>query len=208
MIEPIKKTSPFVIAASVAVILFSLVGIAALTGLLPKRNAGTDPLPPETAQDRMQPAERPGAPARPQPLLGPLPQPSTRQVPPGPIAQQVPPGPIQQTVCPDCGVITSIRLVEKQGEGSALGVVAGGIVGGILGHQVGSGSGKDLATIAGAVGGGYAGSEIEKRAKATQVHEVTIRMDDGRTRTVTQQANQAFSVGSRVRIINGAIQPY
>jgi outer membrane lipoprotein SlyB len=105
-------------------------------------------------------------------------------------------------------VITSIRLVEKQGEGSTLGVVAGGLVGGILGHQVGSGAGKDLATIAGAVGGGYAGNEIEKRATSTQIHEVTVRMDDGRSHVLAQQANPAFRVGERVRVINGAIRPY
>ncbi len=179
MTEPTRKTSPFVIAASIAVMLFSLVGIAALTGLLPKHN---------TSGEAMQPPA----------LLGPLPPP----------ASQVPPGAIQPSVCVDCGVITAIRLVEKQGDGSALGVVAGGLVGGILGHQVGGGSGKDLATIAGAVGGGYAGNEIEKRATSTQTHEVTVRMDDGRSHTLTQQANPAFRVGARVRVINGAIRPY
>jgi outer membrane lipoprotein SlyB len=191
--EPNKKTSPFVVAASIAVTLFSLVGIAALTGYLPKHNSNSEAPPPSEGP---RPAERP------QDLLGPLPQPASH--PPS----QIPPGPIQPSVCADCGVITSIRLVEKQGEGSALGVVAGGLVGGILGHQVGSGSGKDLATIAGAVGGGYAGNEIEKRAKSTQIHEVTVRMDDGRSHVLSQQANPAFRVGDRVRVINGAIRPY
>jgi len=189
MIEPTRKTSPFVIAASIAVILFSLVGIAALTGLIPKHNGSNEP--PQTA-------EQPRPPERPQALLGPLPRPPS----------QIPPGAIQPSVCGDCGVITGIRLVEKQGEGGALGVVAGGLVGGILGHQVGGGSGKDLATIAGAVGGGYAGNEIEKRATSTQIHEVAVRMDDGRTHILTQQANAAFRVGDRVRVINGVIRPY
>jgi uncharacterized protein YcfJ len=41
--------------------------------------------------------------------------------------------------------------------GTAIGAVAGGL----LGHMVGGGKGKTLATVAGAVGGGYAGNKIE-----------------------------------------------
>ena len=41
--------------------------------------------------------------------------------------------------------------------GTAIGAVAGGL----LGHQVGGGKGNTLATVAGAVGGGYAGNRIE-----------------------------------------------
>jgi outer membrane lipoprotein SlyB len=38
--------------------------------------------------------------------------------------------------------------------------VAGAVVGGVIGHQIGGGRGKDLATVGGAVAGGYAGHEI------------------------------------------------
>jgi uncharacterized protein YcfJ len=41
--------------------------------------------------------------------------------------------------------------------GTAIGAVAGGL----LGHMVGGGKGNTLATVAGAVGGGYAGNRIE-----------------------------------------------
>jgi uncharacterized protein YcfJ len=34
------------------------------------------------------------------------------------------------------------------------------LIGGVLGHQVGGGSGKDLATVGGAVAGGVIGSNI------------------------------------------------
>jgi uncharacterized protein YcfJ len=36
----------------------------------------------------------------------------------------------------------------------------GGLIGGVLGHQVGGGSGKDLATVAGAVGGAVVGNNV------------------------------------------------
>lgn len=42
--------------------------------------------------------------------------------------------------------------------GTAIGAVAGGLIG----HQIGGGKGKDLATIGGAVAGGYAGNQIQK----------------------------------------------
>ncbi|MES2787920.1 MAG: beta/gamma crystallin-related protein [Pseudomonadota bacterium] len=40
------------------------------------------------------------------------------------------------------------------------GTIAGALIGGILGHQVGGGSGKDLATVGGAVAGGVIGSNV------------------------------------------------
>ena len=68
---------------------------------------------------------------------------------------------------------------------SGVGAVAGGVVGGLLGHQVGGGNGKKAMTVIGAVGGGVAGHEIEKQARATTVYKVTVRMDDGSLRTVS-----------------------
>lgn len=204
MNAPAPKTSPFIIAASVAVIVFCVVGIAALTGVLPGRSKAPDA--PTVAQE---------APAKPgEPLLGPLPGPSSQASrglvpPPGSAPGMMPPpGSAPPPVCTTCGVITSIRLVEKPGEATPLGMVAGGLVGGILGHQVGSGGGKDLATIAGAVGGGLAGREIEERARSTRVHEITVRMEDGRERTFTQQADPSFVVGDRVRLVQGALHRY
>lgn len=42
--------------------------------------------------------------------------------------------------------------------GTAIGAVAGGL----LGHQVGGGKGKTLATVGGAVAGGYAGKKVQE----------------------------------------------
>jgi uncharacterized protein YcfJ len=49
--------------------------------------------------------------------------------------------------------------------GTAIGAVAGGL----LGNQVGGGRGRTLATVAGAVGGGYAGNRIEANRQHGQV---------------------------------------
>lgn len=101
-------------------------------------------------------------------------------------------------VCHDCGVIESVRAVTKKGEGSGVGAVAGGVIGAALGNQVGGGNGRKAMTVIGAVGGGVAGHEIEKRAKSTTVHQVTIRMDDGSVRTLEQAS--APAVGARVQV--------
>lgn len=48
---------------------------------------------------------------------------------------------------------------KHQIAGTAIGAVAGGL----LGNQVGGGNGKKLATAAGAVAGGYAGNKVQER---------------------------------------------
>jgi len=47
--------------------------------------------------------------------------------------------------------------------------IAGAVIGGILGHQVGAGSGKDIATIAGVVGGAAVGANVGRTSGAPQV---------------------------------------
>ena len=54
--------------------------------------------------------------------------------------------PPAQGACPECGTVTDVKTVKKEGEGSGLGAVAGGVVGGVLGHQIGSGRGNTAAT--------------------------------------------------------------
>lgn len=99
-------------------------------------------------------------------------------------------------VCTTCGVIESVTPVEQKGKGTGVGAVGGAVVGGVLGHQMGGGRGKDAMTAVGIVGGGIAGHEIEKRARATTVYQVRVRMDDGSVRTVTQST--APTVGQKV----------
>jgi len=77
-------------------------------------------------------------------------------------------------------------------------VVGGAVVGGLVGSQIGGGSGKNVATVLGAVGGGVAGNEVEKRARATTVYQVRVRMDDGTLRTVTHDT--APAVGQMVTL--------
>jgi len=108
-------------------------------------------------------------------------------------------------VCANCGVVEKINLVEHKGDGSYIGMIGGGVVGALLGSQVGHGKGTTIAQLAGAAGGAYAGNEIEKRMKTTKHYEVVVRLANGGSQTVSYTAQPAFGVGSRVRVENGAL---
>ena len=99
--------------------------------------------------------------------------------------------------------------VQRQGEvngvavgGTTVGIgtVAGGVVGGLLGNQVGGGNGKTAMTVLGVAGGALAGNAIEKNMKKTTVYQMRVRMHDGSVRTVEQAS--ALAQGSKV-IVEG-----
>ncbi len=108
-------------------------------------------------------------------------------------------------VCAECGQVLSVDVVEKKGEGGPLGLIAGGVAGALLGHQVGGGTGKDIATLAGAAGGAYAGHEIEQRVKSAKTWRVAVRFDNGDEKTFDFDKDPGFSIGSKVRANNDSI---
>src|SRR5690348_2461310 len=85
--------------------------------------------------------------------------------------------------CDNCGTVTNVKTVTKQGEASGGGAVLGGVVGGVLGHQIGSGRGNTAATVVGAAGGAYAGHQIEKKKNETTSYVVEVKMENGNART-------------------------
>lgn len=109
-------------------------------------------------------------------------------------------------ICNQCGVVESVRSIEQKAEkGSGVGAVAGAVLGGVLGHQVGGGNGRKLATVAGAVGGGYAGNEIEKSRNTHIVYEVKVRMDNGDMRTFKPEHKPDWREGDRVKLVDGRL---
>ncbi len=107
--------------------------------------------------------------------------------------------------CKECGKVTSIVVSDKAGEGSALGVIAGGVAGALLGNQVGSGHGRQLATVAGAAGGAYAGKKIEEKAKSTRQWTVHVQYDDGKQASFNFDHDPRMLSGDRVRNDNGKL---
>jgi outer membrane lipoprotein SlyB len=108
--------------------------------------------------------------------------------------------------CAECGVIESVREIVAKGEGSGLGAVGGAAVGGLLGNQIGDGSGRRIATVVGAVGGAVAGHQIEKHVKSGTSYEITVRLEDGSSRVISQASAPTWRSGDRVKIVNGVIE--
>ena len=108
-------------------------------------------------------------------------------------------------LCANCGVVEAVNVIEVKGEGNYLGMIAGGLAGALLGHQVGGGSGKTIATVAGAAGGAFAGNEVEKRMKTTTHYEVITRLESGGTQAVSYETEPGFKVGDKVRVENNTL---
>lgn len=101
------------------------------------------------------------------------------------------------------GVVESVRRVTIEATRSGVGAVAGGAVGGVAGSEIGHGKGSTVGSILGAVAGGIAGQAIEDKVNKKDGLEITIKLDNGQLIAVTQEADEAFQVGERVRVLSG-----
>jgi outer membrane lipoprotein SlyB len=81
--------------------------------------------------------------------------------------------------------------------------MAGGVIGGIAGSNVGQGKGSTVGAVLGAVLGGVAGQAIEEKSTKKDGLEITIKLDSGKIIAVTQEADDQFRVGERVRVLSG-----
>lgn len=96
-------------------------------------------------------------------------------------------------------------MKEEAGQGSATGLIAGGVRDALLGRQVGGGSGKDLVTIAGAVGGAYAGKKIKERMTVRTVWTATVRYPNGTRSNFAFDRDPGFAVGDPVKNAGASI---
>jgi len=216
--EAKSRIHPLVAVASIAVIIFSAVGVAALTGYLPGSSAqktpeqAVSPAAPVAALSPQAPAVAP-APAAATPPSTPPRQakPVQRAEPRTQVAaapQSSRPAPVAQAprACADCGSVIDVREVEVKGEGSGVGAVAGGVAGAVIGNQFGRGGTKTVARIAGAAGGAYAGHQIEKQVRTHKRYDVLVRMEAGGERTVSYESPPTWRAGDRVRIVDGRLE--
>ena len=96
------------------------------------------------------------------------------------------------------GTVKAVHAVEVKGKGSGAGVVAGAVLGGLVGNQMGKGAGNTLLTVGGAVAGGYAGNEVEKNVKKHTLYKTTVKLDDGTTHDYT--IGRQMAVGAKVNV--------
>jgi uncharacterized protein YcfJ len=161
-----SRIHPLMAAAAVSLTLVSLVGAAAIAGLLPNSH-GAAVANPGTEMTNSGSAQ--------------LSQPST----PAPVVREVVryktvvqheyPRHIQTAYDGDRSQLAQAQQARDYRpapsyqqpavavQNSPLGIGIGALVGGLVGSRVGGGNGRTLAAIAGAVGGGYIGNEIAKR---------------------------------------------
>lgn len=108
-------------------------------------------------------------------------------------------------VCNECGRVTAVTTVEKKGEGGPIGMIAGGVAGAVLGHQIGGGRGQDVATVAGAAGGAYAGHKVEERLRTKTIWQVSVHMENGDDRTFEFEKDPGFAKGDAVKLSGNSI---
>lgn len=80
------------------------------------------------------------------------------------------------------------QIVQNNGGSNAPAVVAGALLGGILGHQFGGGTGKDLATAGGAIAGATLGSNIGSNNNG----QVVVSQNVQRCTTVPNQSQADY----------------
>lgn len=226
-----NRIHPLVAAASVSVILVSAVGVAAMTGMLPDSHSTSGPatvaaVPPppivETPVAALAPAaadvaakapatdketvKRASAPTTEKPAATRTASTTSTQARTPSYADSSRVNTPAPAICYDCGRVESVNAIQAQAEPTGVGMVAGGVIGGLLGNQVGGGNGRKLATVAGAVGGGYAGHQIEKQNRTVTSYQVRVRMEDGATRTFSFENQPQWTSGDRVRIVDGQLR--
>ena len=111
--------------------------------------------------------------------------------------------------CGNCGTVVAVSEVKHKDSHIGAGTAIGAVAGGVLGNQVGKGDGKTAATVAGAVAGGAIGHSVEKNNRETRyAWRFAVDMDSGRRVTVTQNDNPDIRSGDRVRVANGRLERY
>jgi uncharacterized protein YcfJ len=175
-----NRIHPMMAGAAASVMLVSMAGVAAITGILPNSNStATSVAPVATAAAPMDArmATTSAAPAQyaAAAVAADAPvvihkhivehkhvvkraAPAYSQTAPSPQYTQVSTASNQPYQQPQ-------PVQQASAPTTGVGIAAGAVIGGLLGNQVGGGRGRTLATVAGAVGGGYFGNEVEKRTR-------------------------------------------
>jgi outer membrane lipoprotein SlyB len=202
-------------AAAVSVTLLSLTGVAALTGHLPDAAAGGATAQPTLAAQYLAPVQPPPTNSPATYAHGAPPPAAGAGAPALPAAIVAPRAPVWAKAsdttrrpaaeCPNCGVVESVRVVEREGSGTGLGAVAGGVLGAIVGNQFGRGNGRAAMTVLGAGGGALVGNEVEKDSRRNTSYQVRVRLDGGGTRVLYEHERPEVGAGERVRIVDGHV---
>jgi outer membrane lipoprotein SlyB len=189
MEQATNRIHPLVAGAAVAVIVAAGVAVAAVTGNLPGSKADTTPVQPVASTPEKQPVK-------------PAQQPKQQ------VASAKPaPAPRPVSVCKDCGTIVEVKEVDVPGKGTGIGAVAGGVGGAVIGRQVGE---NRTGTAIGAVVGAVAGHQIERQARMHKRYDITVKMNDGSIRSLSDESGTPVTLksGDKVKVAqDGTVKP-
>ncbi|MCK9381879.1 MAG: glycine zipper 2TM domain-containing protein [Sulfuritalea sp.] len=175
-----KLLYPALVIAAISVTLFSLLGIAALTGVMPSAHS--------TPQAAVAAKSAP---------TGKSAQTSSQTSTPSTHAAAA--------SCVGCGTVESIATVERPASTTGVGAVAGGLTGALLGNQMGRGNGRTVMTLAAGAGGAYLGNRIEQNTRRVTSYKIVVRMENGSQRTVYQTEAPSVAVGGQVQIVGNSV---
>jgi outer membrane lipoprotein SlyB len=206
------RLHPLLTAAAISVTVFSAVGVATLTGLVPP-SIGSQKT--EPALEIPQEAAKTIEPVIAHPAPAPKKAPAVRKATVAPAVAPAVYNDYAQVEAPKpvvkpgyLATIQAVREVKEDGQHTALGPIAGGIAGAVLGDQIGKGHGsRKVITLIGAAGGALAGRAIEQKARAASHWEIDVRRDDGTHQTVRSDVQPPYQAGERVRLLDGRLQP-
>ena len=106
------------------------------------------------------------------------------------------------------GTVESVRAVtisSNDGQPSGLGAIGGGALGAVAGSAFGGGRGSIATAIIGGIAGAVAGNAVENGVAKRNGVEITVRLDNGDLRAITQAATgEVFQAGDRVRLLSSA----
>jgi outer membrane lipoprotein SlyB len=106
------------------------------------------------------------------------------------------------------GTVESVRRVtisSNDGQPSGLGAIGGGALGAVAGSAIGGGKGSIASAIIGGLAGAVAGNAVENGVANHAGVEITVRLDNGDLRAITQSATgEVFRAGDRVRLLSSA----
>jgi uncharacterized protein YcfJ len=95
-----------------------------------------------------------------------------------------------------CDEVTVNEKAPVKDPNRIAGTAIGAVAGGLLGTQIGSGSGRTVATIAGAAAGGYAGREVQKGMQ----EKSTVSRTETRCKTVYESHTKTVGYDVRYRL--------
>jgi outer membrane lipoprotein SlyB len=101
------------------------------------------------------------------------------------------------------GTVERVEWVQIEGTKGPWGAIVGGALGAAIGSSIGRGWGQVVGGTAGAVAGGLAGSAVEEEVTKRDGLEIDVRLDNGNSVVIVQEADTAFRIGDRVRVLTG-----